>query len=134
MMDYKVFEAQGNSMKPFIKNNDLIFVKKCRLNELVAGDIITYELIEKEQRTTNSRNLFCHRVLRMSKSSRCSVLTKGDAQDSGVWFDIGKDIELLGRVEFILKGTRFISNNVVYRTIGLFMNLLFAMCLKLKLG
>ncbi|MBU1044148.1 MAG: signal peptidase I [Candidatus Omnitrophica bacterium] len=74
----------GNSMYPFLKNKDIIFLNPAKLTDIYVGDIVL---------TYNGMRMLCHRVFKINKDS---FQTKADAL-------IGPDLivcenDLIGKV------------------------------------
>jgi signal peptidase I len=97
------FRVLGQSMFPWIRSGDYVFVRRCAFESVSAGDVILYE---------RDRRLFVHRVLRRAVESRIGngrklLITKGDSLD-------GKDApltesEFLGRVTRIHRGQQHLD-------------------------
>ena len=97
------FRVLGQSMFPWIRSGDFVFVRRCAITAASAGDVIAYE---------RDRRLFVHRVIRRNAGDQAvrigpSLIAKGDALD-------GKDLpvmesEFLGRVIRIHRGRRHVD-------------------------
>ena len=86
----------GGSMVPWIRPGDVLLIRRVDGRQIGAGNVV---LFAREDR------LFVHRVI--GKRAGGELVTKGDAlprADAPVTTE-----ELLGRVTFILRGTRQIS-------------------------
>lgn len=97
----------GSSMLPCVLPGDVLLVQRQAIQKLVLGDIAVF---------TRDDRLFAHRVVRRGASTTPSVITCGDAltePDQPV-----RSAELLGRVEFIIRGARRIhpAATFVHRT------------------
>lgn len=99
------FRVRGGSMRPLLRNGDLLTVQPAVINQLAVGDVAVFSRAGK---------LFVHRVIRMSPSS---LLTKGDAfpeADTPV-----AQHELLGRVTAVRRGTKQVNLDALLpRTLG----------------
>ena len=103
------FRVLGASMFPWVRSGDLVFVRKCAMEQVSRGEVIVFERGER---------LFVHRVLRDIKieagrggdaaENLCATLrTKGDAldcEDAAV-----SPSEFLGRVIRVHRGSRHID-------------------------
>lgn len=67
------FEARGGSMRPFIKDRDIIKVKTIAPESLKPGDIVFFSSADDK--------LTAHRIIKIRKDKKNSLsfLTKGDA-------------------------------------------------------
>ncbi|RMF93794.1 MAG: signal peptidase I [Candidatus Schekmanbacteria bacterium] len=67
------FEARGGSMHPFIKDRDIIKIKKIDPKKLKKGDIIFF--------SSNDNKMIAHRIIKIkgSENKPLTFLTKGDA-------------------------------------------------------
>jgi len=97
------FRVLGQSMFPWIRSGDYVFVRRCAIETISAGEVILYG---------RDRRLFVHRVLRRMRDARIGnsntvLITKGDALD-------GRDVpvlesEFLGRVTRIHRGKQHLD-------------------------
>lgn len=63
------FKALGSSMFPFVRNGDMVTIKKVKSDTLLVGEIVFYE----------KDGSFClHRFLK--RNSKNEIITKGDNQ------------------------------------------------------
>jgi hypothetical protein len=76
--------VNGNSMHPFLKNNDIVRLTAVKMEDIAIGDIVL---------TYNGMRMLCHRVFKIDK---LSLQTKADAL---IWADlpVGKK-DLIGKV------------------------------------
>jgi len=66
--------VQSESMAPFFKEGDLIFIKKCDTSKLKVGDVITFHTIIMNQYELNT-----HRIVELDESNGLrTYTTKGD--------------------------------------------------------
>lgn len=88
-LGYQLYYVASGSMSPGIRTGDIVYVKACRLSEVMVGDVITYT--QNQGKTTVT-----HRVLQ--KDMNAGLLqTKGDANEraDSAWVS---EEELLGKV------------------------------------
>jgi signal peptidase I len=105
------FRVLGQSMFPWIRSGDFVFVRRCAFDAASVGEVILYE---------RDRRLFVHRVIRRVTNgstgrSGSLLVTKGDALD-------GKDApvseaEFLGRITRIHRGRRHVDLEFLGRTL-----------------
>lgn len=60
----------SGSMEPEIKEGDMVYIRKCKEEDIVVGDIIAFE--------TGNDQLVLHRVIELTAEG---MVTKGDAND-----------------------------------------------------
>jgi hypothetical protein len=87
-----------NSMRPWLKPGDLLFVKTVDELELVAGDVLLYW---SPGATPNDDKLICHRLVGRTARAGAAVptyITKGDALSHFERFENGQRNEILGKV------------------------------------
>lgn len=93
------FQAKGDSMRPFIKNGQIIQVRPAKIFEINSGDVIFC-------RSFNNR-MIVHRVIRKQRrNDKIVLLTKGDSTsdfDEYVYPD-----SILGKVIAIERNNRVI--------------------------
>jgi signal peptidase I len=90
------FVARGLSMLPSILPGDMIVVRKARMNEIRAGEVVLY---------ARHDCFYAHRVIRAG--GRLTLIARGDAMaeaDSAVG-----ESELLGRVTTVIRGLKTIQ-------------------------
>lgn len=89
--------VSGKSMTPWIREGDIVFLRRTRIFEVVRGDVVVFE----------KGNALCvHRVLTVrghasEGEQQISLVTKGDAtadSDAPVFCDT-----FLGKVEFVYR-------------------------------
>jgi len=99
----------GNSMFPFLENNDVIVLHSSNLDDIAIGDIVL---------TYNDSRILCHRVFKKNKTG---FQTKADAL---IYPDpFAKEIDLIGKVIGKRKGSKIIGlNTYSARFIGLFIS------------
>jgi len=105
------FRVLGQSMFPWIRSGDYVYVRRCAMASVSRGDVVLYE---------RGRRLFVHRVVKLVRDrahENCvtELITKGDALD-------GRDApvtesEFLGRVTRIHRGRRHIDLEFLGRII-----------------
>lgn len=89
--------VNGNSMFPFLKNNDRIILNKAGLDQISIGDIVL---------TDKGNRLLCHRVF---KKNTNSLRTKADAL---IYSDeLAQEKDLIGKVVVIRSGKKTIRLN-----------------------
>jgi hypothetical protein len=71
------FRAFGGSMFPWIRAADVIFARRCEIEQATIGDVVLFE---------RDGRLFVHRVLQrasaeLGENGRRTLITKGDALD-----------------------------------------------------
>ncbi len=72
-----LFQAPGESMRPFIMNGDILEIEPFRKESLRPGDVIFYH--DKDGRA------IAHRIVRkITRDNRLIFLTKGDSNTSGI--------------------------------------------------
>jgi len=99
---YLRFRMQGTSMYTFLRENDIVSVKRVNALSIKPGHIIFY--------STSSTKGVIHRVIkRIKKNGKFFFIPKGDANPYFDGIVDGKDI--LGRVEFIERYGRVIRIN-----------------------
>ena len=110
-----MFNIVSESMEPTFYKNDLVVVKKCKLEELRKGDIITFK---QEDRTIS------HRILEITKDKgEVKYITKGDNNDvqdkdlvegqnvyGKVLFSIGK----IGIIVHYIQNVRGFINIIIF--------------------
>lgn len=100
--------AGGNSMRPFIKDGDLMVIEQCSGNELHQGEIAAYRA--PDNKTT------IHRVIALYPAEKKCAL-RGDAT-TGVLF-ITPYSSILGRVKYTKRNRRIIyRNNLLHHLLG----------------
>lgn len=93
------FRASGESMHPFIYNDDILEVAPLTGKVVSLGDVLLVEI--------NDGRLLAHRVVKTSNRNGNSFLLKGDACSSpDGWFDFE---DVLGRVEVVERGDQRIN-------------------------
>ncbi len=93
------FRASGVSMKPFIRDGDLLTVMPARTDSLRTGDVIFYN--------SSSNDITAHRVVAICNLEGERVfLVRGDA--TGGPFENITAEQILGRVAGIHRGNRWI--------------------------
>ncbi len=93
-------KAIGTSMLPSVQPGDILFIQPSNLHSLSAGDIAVYwrpGAIPEEDR------LIFHRLI--FNPHRNEFTTKGDAIASIERLTDGRDVEILGKVVRIMRGT-----------------------------
>jgi signal peptidase I len=105
------FRVLGQSMFPWIRSGDFVFVRRCPFEAASVGQVILYE---------RERRLFVHRVIRRLANNSTGpsgllLVTKGDALD-------GKDApvnesEFLGRIIRIHRGRRHVDMEFLGRVL-----------------
>ncbi len=93
--DLLFFETSGFSMWPFIRQGEKLVIKKVPVDDLRAGDIISYRA---------NHQLVCHRLV---KKNRDFFYTRGDNSISSPEM-ITKEM-FIGKVVGIIKNNRMIS-------------------------
>lgn len=96
-------KVSGKSMFPWIRPDDIVFLRHVAMGEIVPGDVVVFE---------RSGTLCVHRVLSWNPAASAPVsggalLTKGDATadaDAPVFAD-----EFRGKVEFVYRRNREIQ-------------------------
>lgn len=96
-------KVSGKSMFPWIRESDIVFLRRARILDIVRGDVVVFE---------RNGALCVHRVLAIrgnatQMESSLSLITKGDATadaDSPVSLS-----DLLGKVEFVYRRNREIQ-------------------------
>ena len=82
------FRAPGASMRPFIRDQDVVLIKPWKAEEVTFGDIILYERLDDRHQNVSSRNkLEGHKVIyrflgRKKIGGQKVLITKGDANPS----------------------------------------------------
>lgn len=102
-----VFTALGNSMKPFIHAGEQLTLLPVDYSQIRIGDVISYVAFG----STNGA-FVTHRVL--WKNAKC-LWIKGDSLSPVSRLRPGIDIEVLGRVESILKSSGKIYRSYAWR-------------------
>ncbi len=97
--DKSAAKVHGGSMRPFLRDGDIVITKKVDPKDMASGDIILYHLREK----------FCvHRIIRKSKKNDKTVFfTKGDRLshfDAPVY-----DKQIMGKVIAVKKKNKIIN-------------------------
>ncbi len=101
--------VMGNSMFPFLKNNDVIVLQGSSLESIDVGDIVL---------TYNKSRMLCHRVF---KKNRTGFQTKADAL---IYPDpSAKEIDLVAKVVGRKNGKKIVKlNTYSARLIGFFIS------------
>jgi len=97
------FRAFGGSMFPWIRAADIVFARRCGIEQANIGEVVLFE---------RDGRLFVHRVLRrtsaeLGKNFHPALITKGDALD-GADAPVSRD-EFLGRVIRLNRNRRHID-------------------------
>lgn len=93
------FRASGTSMRPFIRDGDMLTVMPTRTDSLRTGDVIFYG--------TPADGVMAHRVVAIrNKGENRTFLVRGDA--TGGPFENVSAHRILGQVTGIHRGTRWI--------------------------
>lgn len=101
--DSFLIKATGFSMVPFIKDADMLMVKKVKPQDLKTGDIILYK------NKIVGKNV-CHRLVRKTISKDGFVLfARGDA--SGTLNEAVLENHLMGRVVSIMRNGKILNLN-----------------------
>lgn len=91
-------KVSGKSMFPWIRENDVVFVRSVSINSMLRGDVAAFE---------RDGILCVHRVLavvRDSEADGIALITKGDA--AGEKDDPLSAAGFRGKVEFVYRGSR----------------------------
>lgn len=97
------FKPQGNSMKPWLKSGDSLFIQAAEDAELAAGDILLYW---SPGETPEDDVLTCHRMVGRVPAMgglASRIVTKGDAISSIEHFENGRQSEVLGKVSAVAR-------------------------------
>jgi len=92
------FRARGNSMRPFIKDGDILNIKPIEATEVQIGDVILFR---------QGRRILVHRVVKRRVEPEVMLIVKGDSRlrpDGPVHPD-----QLLGKVTGVERGGRTIN-------------------------
>lgn len=95
--DVVTVKAIGDSMWPFIREGDMVVLKKCNIGDLSIGDIVVYT-------NKNSDTLVSHRVVKKIKEG---VFSKGDGWLSRC--DIVNKDNLIGRLIRIIRKDKILD-------------------------
>jgi hypothetical protein len=104
------FRAQGSSMRPFVRDGDLVEVRSIDQRRLRRGDVVLY--VDDDGRP------FVHRVIEVErKDGRSIASTRGDAMrvnDGPI-----DAVQILGRVSAAKRGRqRLVLDRGLLRTLG----------------
>lgn len=97
------FKPQGNSMRPWLKAGDSLFIQSAGESELSAGDILVYWSPGEEP---GDDVLTCHRMMGRVPALgpfAARIATKGDALRSIEYFENGRQAEILGKVSAVAR-------------------------------
>lgn len=86
-------QVTGNSMKPFIKDGDILYIKKVNLQDLSIGDLIFFKDLYGQ--------LIIHRIVKKFKDSsgKVKLQTKGDSLIS--YDDVIDSYSVMGKVYMV---------------------------------
>lgn len=98
-------KIEGNSMFPFLKQNDTISVRKVEFQDLRKGEIIVYKA---------GKHLHAHRYIRLTSSNK--LVTKGDNNSHFDSLLVSAE-QLIGKVVLIKKDKEVMTLEVVSRKI-----------------
>lgn len=91
--------VSGKSMFPWIRPDDLVFLRRARPEDVTRGDVIVFEM---------GGALCVHRVLSLQNNSAANgglaFITKGDATADAD--DVVSSAEFHGKVEFVYRRNR----------------------------
>lgn len=96
-------KVSGKSMFPWIREEDIVFLRRERLEHIARGDVIVFE---KNSILCVHRVLSAHRTV-AGGNRNLSVTTKGDA--AGERDEPVREDEFRGRVEFVYRRNREIG-------------------------
>ena len=104
-------QVGGYSMFPFLKNGDIVTIKKCGIDEFKIGNVIVFK---------NGNKLIAHRLIKFAKvnNKKCFIL-KGDSCSKKDKI-ITEDFVVGKVVSFFKKGKEKSFENNYYKTLGLF--------------
>jgi hypothetical protein len=97
------FKPRGNSMRPWLKSGDSLFIQSAGESELGSGDILLYWTPGENP---DDDNLTCHRMvgrLPALGGSAARFVTKGDSVSSIERFENGRQSEILGKVSAVAR-------------------------------
>ncbi len=97
------FKPRGNSMRPWLKSGDSLFIQSAGEGEFRSGDILLYWTPGENP---DDDNLTCHRMvgrLPALSGSAARFVTKGDAVSSIEHFEDGRQSEILGKVSAVAR-------------------------------
>jgi hypothetical protein len=104
------YKPRGNSMRPWLRSGDALFIQVVGEADLASGDILLYWTPGP---TPHDDRLTCHRMVARRRSGatvagkpKFKFYTKGDALSSIEGFENGKQSEILGRVSAISRDGR----------------------------
>ncbi len=104
------YKPRGNSMRPWLRSGDALFIQAVGEAQLAPGDILLYWTPGP---TPHDDRLTCHRMVArlgagatVAGKPKFKFYTKGDALSSIEGFENGKQSEILGRVSAISRDGR----------------------------
>lgn len=117
-----MFNIVSESMEPTLEKNDVVFVKKCPVDELKEDDIITFLY---EDRTIS------HRIIKITKDKgELKFVTKGDNNEIADKDAVEAD-QIYGKVQFSVKGIgkiiQYIQNIRGFINIAIFAIIVFVL-------
>jgi signal peptidase I len=94
------FQANGGSMQPFIRNNDILEVASLDSRRIKCGDVLLVE--------TGEGRLLVHRVAKIDHRDGISnyLITGDNSSAPDGWY---RSENILGRLEVVERGTRRIK-------------------------
>ena len=110
-----MFNIVSESMEPTFYKDDLVVVKKCKLEELHEGDIITFKQDDR---------IISHRIVKITKEKReRKLITKGDNNDipdkdmveiQNVYGKVLFSIKKLGKIVHYIQTARGFINIIFF--------------------
>ena len=110
-----MFNIVSESMEPTFYKDDLVVVKKCKLEELHEGDIITFKQDDR---------IISHRIVKITKEKReRKLITKGDNNDipdkdmveiQNVYGKVLFSIKKLGKIVHYIQNARGFINIIFF--------------------
>ena len=110
-----MFNIVSESMEPTFYKDDLVVVKKCKLEELHEGDIITFKQDDR---------IISHRIVKITKEKReRKLITKGDNNDipdkdmveiQNVYGKVLFSIKELGKIVHYIQNVRGFINIIFF--------------------
>lgn len=123
------FRVKGGSMRPWIRDGDVIEIEPVSISDLRPGDVVFYRRVQgikghipmtKSQISNSTKSLVAHRLIAKYHcyDGRVRLICQGDAIP---WPDPEiKPDEVLGRVVAVNRdGRRITLRSPIYRLIGL---------------
>lgn len=117
-----MFNIVSGSMEPTLEINDVVIVKKCPINELKEGDIITF--LQEDR-------IISHRILKITNDKgELKFKTKGDNNEIADKDEVDSD-KIFGKVLFSVKRIgkiiQYIQNVRIFINIIIFAIIIFVL-------